>query len=153
MAGLDFDGIVNALVSKALQLGVFERVNAAEPKNKPGSGITGAVWLRSVAPAARRAGLSSTSVLLTFTFRVYTSASQDPPDAIDPAMYKALAALMTGLSGGFALGGLVQQVDLLGAMGTPLQATTGYIQIGDMLMRTADLTIPLIVNDVFDQAE
>jgi hypothetical protein len=146
-----FPAIVDALVSEAQTLGVFERVNGHEPKNKPGTHLTAAVWLRTLAPA-RSSGLASTSAVLVFTVRIYTPATSLPADAIDPAVYDAMARLMASYSGDFTLGGLIRNVDLLGMTGTSLSAQTGYLDIDNHMFRIADITVPMIVNDVFDQA-
>jgi len=146
-----FPAILDALVSEAQALGVFDRVNAHEPKNKPGTKMTAAVWLRTVAPV-RSSGLSATSGLLTFTVRIYTPATSLPADAIDPKVYDTLAQLLNTYSGDFTLGGVARNVDLLGMAGTPLSAQTGYLEIDGQMFRIADITVPVVVNDLFDQA-
>lgn len=149
---MDFQAIVDKLVSHAAAAGQFERVNAHEPKNSPGNGITAAVWLASVAPAQRQSGLASTTLLLTFTVRCYTSMVQQPADAIDPNLMAAVGSLMSAYTGAFTLGGLIRSVDVLGAQGIPLSAKAGYLEQSGKVYRVMDLTVPLIVNDVYDQA-
>jgi hypothetical protein len=54
----------------------------------------------------------------------------DPEDAIDPELLAAVDALMSAYSGDFQLGGLITQVDLLGAYGKPLGAERGLSDAG-----------------------
>lgn len=149
---LDTTGILNALVSHALSLGVFERVNTHEPKNAPGHGLTAAAWVDSIAPMAIVSGLAATSARIVFNVRVYGSAEQEPADMIDPNMVGAIDQLMNAYSGDFTLGGLVRNVDLLGQGGGPgLSALAGYLQQDGRLYRVMTLTVPVIVNDVWTQ--
>jgi hypothetical protein len=43
-------------------------------------------------------------------------------------------------------------VDLLGSAGAPLSAQAGYLNQDGRLFRVMTLTLPIIVNDVWDQA-
>jgi len=152
VADIDYTAIVDAIGSAALASGLFERFNGHEPKSSPGNGITGAVWMRSEQPFRSGSGLSSTTVLMTVTVRVYTSMVQEPADAIDPNLDAAVRALMKAYHGDFTLGGLIRNVDLLGMSGTPLSWQSGYLDVAGKINRIADITVPLIVNDVYDQA-
>jgi hypothetical protein len=147
---LDVDGITDALVSHALASGWFERVNGHEPKNQPGNGLSAAVWAARVGPVLS-SGLASTSAVVTFNIRLYTPMIQEPQDAIDPTMLNALSALLAAYGGDFTLGGLVREVDLLGANGAALSAEAGYLTQDQRQFRVFTITAPLIVNDAWDQ--
>nr|ALS91094.1 MetaGeneMark_Unknown Function [uncultured bacterium] len=153
MADLQYQPIVDALVSAAQETGQFETVNGHEPKNAPGNGVTGAVWFRNVAPAARQSGLDSTTLLLVCTFRCYFSMTAESPDYIDPVLLTAADALLAAYSGEFTLGGLIREVDLLGMNGVPLSAKSGYLDVAGKLFRIIDVTVPMTINDVYDQAQ
>lgn len=148
---LDSSAILNVIVSHSLTTGYFDRVNTHEPKNPPGNGITTAVWFQSVGPAPRGSSLQATSARLVFTQRIYQNMTAEPQDEIDPEVLRAVDSLMRKYSGDFDLGGNVRCVDLLGMAGIPLQAQAGYVNIGGKLYRVVDITLPLIVNDVWDQ--
>jgi len=147
---LDVDGIVNAVVSHAMASGWFERVNGHEPKNAPGNGLTAAVWAARVRPVLS-SGLASSSALVVLNVRLYTSMLQEPQDAIDPTMLQALSSLFEAYSGDFTLGGVAREVDLFGSEGTPLQAEAGYLNQDGRLFRIFTITLPVVVNDVWDQ--
>jgi hypothetical protein len=148
---LDSPGMTDAIVSHSLSLGLFERVNFSEPKNSPGNGLTAAVWLQSVNPVAVASGLAVTSARVEFTQRLYSNMLQEPQDEIDPAMLSAVDVLMGVYSADFTLGGTVRNVDLLGAHGPGLSALAGYLSVDNKMFRVVDVTLPLIVNDVWDQ--
>ena len=147
---LDIDTILDAVVSHAAASGYFERVNAHEPKAAPGGGLTCAVWMDSLSGAP--SGLASTSALVTLKLRLYTNMIMEPADAIDPNLTRACSALIGAYAADFTLGGAVRCVDLRGSAGTPLRAQAGYLSQDGRLYRVMDITLPLIVNDVWDEA-
>jgi hypothetical protein len=142
--------LVDAAVSHALTLGVFEAVNAHEPKSSPNSGVTAAVWVDTIAPI-KSSGLDSTSLRVALSVRIYTNMLSDPQDAIDTGIVTALDALMAEYSGDFTFDGLVREIDLLGAYGDGLGAVAGYLNLDNKMYRVMTVTVPLIVNDVWTQ--
>lgn len=148
---LDVVTVLNAIESHALASGHFDQVSGHEPKSPPGNGITAAVWVEQIGPAAGASGLASTSARLAFSVRLYTSMLTEPLDMIDPNLMAALDALMTAYSGDFALGGIVRDVDLLGAYGDPLSARAGYMTQAGGEYRVLTIVLPVIVNDLWDQ--
>jgi hypothetical protein len=149
---LDITTILDQVQSHALASGYFEAVNGEEPKSPPPSaGITCAVWVEQIGPARGASGLDSTSVRLCFYVRLYTGMNQEPGDAIDPALMAALDALMAAYSGDFTLGGAVRDVDLLGQFGDPLGARAGYLIESGNEYRVMTITLPVIVNDLWEQ--
>ncbi|MFJ7269426.1 hypothetical protein ACIQV3_22740 [Streptomyces sp. NPDC099050] len=147
---LNITGILDGVVSHAMASGQFEQVNGHEPANAPAHGLTAAVWTDTV-QAVRSSGLSSTTALLVFNVRVYTSSQAEPADAIDPNMLAAIDDLCAAYIGDFTLGGLVRQIDVLGAHGQPLLVRAGYIQQSGAILRVMTITLPVIVNDLWEQ--
>jgi hypothetical protein len=142
--------LLTALMDHAQTLGRFDRVNGHEPKNAPGSGLSLAFFLVGIRPAP--SGLAATSVWVTWGARVYVPFLREPQDGIDPALLAAVTDLMTEYSTDFTLGGLLREIDLLGASGgDPLSARAGYIEQDKTMYRVADVTIPMLVNDAFTQ--
>lgn len=148
---LDIRTILAAVESHALASGYFDAVNGHEPKSAPQNGLTAAVWVEQIGPARGGSGLDSTSARLALNVRLYTPMMQEPEDAIDPALMDALDALMAAYSGDFELGGLVRSVDLLGTYGDPLGARAGYLTTTGAEYRVMTITLPLIVNDLWEQ--
>ncbi len=60
---------------------------------------------------------------------------------------------MGRLTGDLRLDATVRMIDLLGAHGDGLEAIAGYTKIQDQVYRVMELTIPLIVNDIWTQSE
>lgn len=145
------DDILDAVVSDLLASGYFDRVNTHEPKTPPGNSLTAAVWLRDIVPISLVSGLSSTSAQVTFTLRLYQNMLLEPQDLIDPLMMKAASNVIRRYHDDFDFGGIIRNVDLLGAYGVSLSAVSGYLSVGDTDCRIIDITIPCIVNDVWPQ--
>lgn len=148
---LDTLGILQALESHAVRLGHLERVNRHEPKNAPGRGLTAAIWVQRVAPAATASGLAVTSAVITANVRLYANMLAEPQDAVDPNLVAAADALMNAYSGDFTLGDRIRNVDLLGQFGEPLSAQAGYLEQDRKLFRVITITVPMVVNDVWEQ--
>jgi len=76
----------------------------------------------------------------------------EPQDLIDPTLQAAADQIMTDLSGDFELGGNARAIDLLGmAEAGALQSQAGYVNVDSTLYRVIDISIPVIVNDAWDQ--
>lgn len=149
-AAWDPRSTLDFIVSRALELGVFERVNQHEPVNAPGNGLTAAVWGDRIEPI-RKSGLASVSCRIAFFIRIYTPMASEPQDAIDPEVLTATATLMAAFAGGFTVGGQARHVDLLGASGAPMSAQAGYLDMDDRQYRVMTLNLPVIFNDVFGE--
>jgi hypothetical protein len=143
---------LDGLVSHALSLGYFERVNTHEPKSAPGPGLTVALWAQELIPIPILSGLAVTAGRLVFTGRVMQNALMQPPDMIDPRMIEAVDAWMAALTGDFTLGSTLMEVDLLGSYGEPLFARAGYLNQDGKIFRVFDVNIPLIISDLWTQA-
>jgi hypothetical protein len=152
VTGIQFGNLVAAVTSHAQTLGVFDTVNGAEPKTAPGNGVTAAVWADRGA-GVQSSGLASTSALVVMNVRLYADMLSDPPDAIDPQMIAALDALITAYSGDFELDAApnVRCVDLLGISGTSLSWQAGYISQDGKMFRAVTITLPLLINDAWEQ--
>lgn len=149
---LDITTVIDAARSHAMASGFYERTTAHEPKNAPGGGITWALWVDTIDPVPTDSGLAATSARIAFVVRLYMSMLAEPQDGIDPALTQALLDMMVRYSGDFDLGGTVRNIDLLGQAGTPLSSKAGYLNQDGRLFRVYDITLPVIVNDVFAQA-
>lgn len=139
------------VVSVPQQLGIFDTVIGYEPKSAPTGGRVAAVWLRDVKPMPAASGLAATAGVVTFTVRVYVPMLSEPQDQVEKALLDSADALFTAFSADFELDASVRNVDLLGESGQALTAVTGYTSIDNTLFRIVDVTVPLIVNDVWSQ--
>lgn len=146
---LGTNAILNAVVSHAQGLGVFNQVNTHEYKSAPGKGLYCEIWAETIAPA--RSGLAITSATLTLNVRVRSDMIAEPQDAIDPAIIDAVDLLMDAYTGDFDLGGNARNIDLLAGSTPGLRADAGYLNQDNKIFRIMTITLPVIVNDVWNQ--
>lgn len=148
---LNTSAVLDAIVSHAMTLGLFETVNAHEVVSAPGHGLHAEVWAASIGPVPTASGLHATSAVVVWNVRIRGSADAQPRDMIDPNMMGAVDVLLSAYSGDFTLGGLVRNVDLLGQAGVPLSARAGYLQQDGHVYRVYDVVLPVLINDVWEQ--
>lgn len=151
MSGLNTRTLLDGVVSNAMQLGLFDKVNLHEPKRKPGAGMTVSIWADHIQPMPQFSGLNQSSALVVFMFRIYQNMLMEPQDLIDTVMVEATDTVIAQYSGEFTLNGAVREIDLLGESGTPLSAQAGYLNVDGVIYRIMDITIPLIINDAWTQ--
>lgn len=149
---LSIDAITTALGDHAATLGVFETVSGHEVKNPPTSGVSAEIFIANFELVPGRSGLAVASTKLLYTVRLRTSFNTKPADAADSNLMRAVDALMTAYCGDFDLEGLITAVDLLGAAGTAISGRSGYIDQAGKLDRIVEITLPLIVDDVWTEA-
>ena len=143
--------LLSSMVSIAAKTGQFRSINTFEPKSSPGSSLRLAIWADVIEPIAGASGLASSSGYVTMMARIYGNMLQKPEDEIDPRLMSAATALVGAFSADFTLGGTVRNVDLLGMYGTKLGAQAGYITIGGTMYRIMTVTVPCVINDMWDQ--
>lgn len=153
MTALDLGAIMSAVQSHAAASGWFEGTPQHEPKNAPGRGLTSAMWLQTIGPAPSVSGLASGTGLIVFNLRITTSMLAEPQDDIDPELAESVHTLLCALAGDYTLGGLVRNIDLRGQLGPGLSGAAGYLNQDGKLFRVFTLTVPVIVNDLWDESE
>lgn len=151
---VDYRAITDELASMAQRTGLFDVVNKHEPKNPPGRGITCSVFYAGKRPT-QRSGLHKTSVVGRWVVQVECPMIREPQDEIDTDLCTAADSIWSALTGGFTLDITgVRGVDLLGSEGDPVMDEAGYVtRDKDRLYRVIGITVPVIINDAFDQAE
>lgn len=151
---IDSQELIDAVASHAAASGFFEIVNTHEPKNSPGNGLSAAVWCQKIGPNKARSGLDVTSAYIVFTMRIFSSMTQEPQDAIDPNIMAAVDYMIGAYTSDFSLDSFQDdnlEVDLLNAYGSALEASAGYVNVGGSLQRVMDITIPMTINDAWNQ--
>jgi len=146
--------LLAALESHAEALGRFDRVNMHETKNAPGKGVVCSIWLQRLAPASgAQSGLASTSAVLVWQARLTLDMLYEAQDAIDPILMGAATMLIGAFAGDLDLNVTgVRSVDLRGMAGTPLSCDAGYLPQDAKVYRAYTVTIPIIINDAWDEA-
>lgn len=153
---LNLASIITAVAAHAVTTGLFDRVQYAEQINRPNNGLQFEAWLDAAGPAPGMSGLAATSGRVALIARLTIPIARDRQTEIDTDMAAAVGALFAAYSGDFTLGGLVTQVDLLGAHGVPLSGRGGALAGppgSKSGYRNFDITLPVIVNDLWPQSE
>lgn len=149
----DYQGLIDAVASYAMRTGEFENpVPTHEPKSRPGPGMTCSAFVTATEPVGALSGLNSVSGLIVMTLRIQTPFLQHPADQIDGNLLRAGGAVMALFAGGFTLGGIVRNVDIFGAHGQKMRTQLGYVTQDNTIYRINDVTVPLLVNDLWGEA-
>lgn len=148
--------LYTAVGDVARQSNLFDRVDDHDSRNPPGRGLTCQVLMGAFEPVGRASGLSVTAARMEFTVRIAAPRMQSPDGKTDQAVLYAAAYLLAVYNADFDLDevtpdGLVRCVDVLGMYGDPLRIEPGWITDSELPYRVADITVPLILNDVFPQ--
>jgi hypothetical protein len=143
-----------AVVSHASVSGYFERVCGYEPTSKGPPGLQCAIWADALGPATG-SGLSSTSALLVLFARIEAAAfvaDRVVAEQLDPKILAATSHLIAKLMADLTLGGVARTVDVRGMSGRRLEARAGYIEVDRSFRRIMTLTVPIIINDLWNEA-
>lgn len=140
---------VDRIASTAAASGHFDIVLRHEPKSAPTGELTFSTWIGEIQPVAEVSGLDVTSCRVPMYGRIWRSMLAEPQDEIDTRIAKAASYMLAQLTGALEIDGA--WIDLKGAHGAPLGAPLGYIEADRTMFRVADILIPFICPDVFDQ--
>ena len=139
---------VNSLVAAT---GLFDAVSGHEPELPPGSGVTAACWPETIGPALAN-GLATTSPVVMLHVRVYRRHGEGQMDAIEVVMVDAVDAVMRAITGAYTLGGTARAVDLLGGeTGQKMTSEAGWMNADGTLYRIHTITVPVVLNDQWEQ--
>lgn len=142
---------VSWIVSLLLKTGLFKSVNTVEPKAPPADGVTAAIYFANLKPVGAVSGLDSGSALLELTCRIYTNLLQTPADATDPKVIQVTSAVIKLFFGDLDLDGTVRNVDVFGEQSGGLTARAGHVDVGGTLFRCVDISVPLLINDMYTE--
>jgi hypothetical protein len=151
----DVEGIQAAICAAGLRTAYVDTFDDHEPREAPNQGVHAACWLLSVKPVGPRvSGLGSAGTVVTYLVRLYMSANKStnvPYGEIESQMKRATAALYAQYIGDFTLGGRVRNVDIFGHSSPGLSADAGYAKFDGADFRIMTITLPLIVNDEYEE--
>lgn len=150
---LPSDQIIAEAQAYAQQLGIFDAVGVHGPLNAPTAGTSAALWVARIRPVPKASGLDGVAVMFTLNLRIYVLSGSEPLDDVDVLLVRAMDQTMKAFANGFTLQGLVRNIDLLGGYGTPFDGVLGYAEIQNTVYRVATITIPCVVNDVWEEEE
>lgn len=148
---LNIDSILDTIVSHAQNTGWFQTIVEHESKQQNTNGLTAGVWIERIDPI-KSSGLTSASVRLELEMRIFSNTAAEPYDDIDSNLTKAVDDLFTAYIGDFDLGGEARHIDVFGMYGPGLGVRVGYINMMGRELRVFQIRIPIILNDIWDQA-
>ena len=153
----DVTALTDALRTHASESGRFESVSGHAVLSAHGTGLAWWCYVENIRPYAAGSGLNTTSIVLTYrTMITMNTATYQPLDAVDPRVSGAASEMLRAYAGDFTLGGRVRNVDIYGAAGRPLVAEAGWLTLagdGGGRYRSMITTLPLVINNTYDQAE
>lgn len=149
--GLDVGALMDATASELGALGAFERIPLHEPKTEVTDGLSAAIWHSEIDPIPELSSLNTTAMRVELVVRLFQNMLHEPQDEIDPEMTRVVNLIFNAFHGGFTLGGLVTQVDLIGTYGQPLRSRSGYIQHSGKLQRSISVYVPCIIANAYSQ--
>lgn len=124
-----------------------------EPKQDIAEELGAAVWLTTATVTQVPLGGSpGTEEVHTVTIRFYMNMLSEPQEQIEFRLMEAVSKLSEDLLGDFTLGGTIRNIDVGGQSGQGLQVTYGFIEIGGTMYRSADLGVPMIVDNAITLA-
>lgn len=147
---LNSKAILNAMVTHVKTLGGVKSVKTHEPKSAPVFGSV-SIWLRELLVDPSRSGLNRTNVSLVWTVRVYGNMLAEPQDEIDLELLDIMDRIVTSFNADFTLGNQCKGIDIMGMAGTALGAKAGYFEQDKKMYRVIDVTVPVLVNNVWTQ--
>ena len=142
----DAKALFSAIRSMAKKLGVLSTVIGHDPENAPPQGVACSIMLGTVKPVLT-SGCAAVSCQVTLMVHVWDFAQKRPLDELDPEVLAATCALMGAFAGGFTLGGTVREVELFS-----MDATPGYVNFEGKEYRTMQISVPIVINDMFAES-
>jgi hypothetical protein len=140
--------VYDQLVSHAQSLGVFDAgVNAAESWSTPGDGVWCMFSAPAIVPLPGESGLAAVSGRLDFKALIGCSANIKPLGRADKVILAAACSLLAAYSGAFTLGGNVKDLNPL-----LITAAPHYLTMEGHTFRVYEITLPVVVNDLWVEA-
>ena len=138
---------VEALRDFGKKSGYFSDVVIGEPtKVLAGEKLSAAVYTQSARVVAVAVN-GGTVEVHTVTFRIYRKALTDPVSAAELELALGVQQLLSDILADSDLGATIRAIDVGGIYGETVGTEWGYVELGGVLYRVADITIPLIVDD------
>ena len=142
----DITATIQAIQSLFESSGYFPSVIVGEPKDAP-SDMTIAIFMMDIEEPATT--LSGTIEVYGMMARIYGGKNIfDPMENLELGLAKAVSKALSLLAGSFTLGGTVRAIDWSGEEGGgKVGVKWGHGDVSGVMMRLADLSIPVIVDD------
>ncbi len=126
--------------------GYFQKTQVGEPKSPPREDLSVSVFMANV--ALDRLFLDGgTGESHVVTVRIYKNMLSEPQENIEYDLAQVISQVTSDFLGDADLGSTIMTIDAGGIYGTAIRVDWGYLDVGGIMYRIADITLPLIVND------
>lgn len=150
---LDLGALTFALQTHAAASGLYEATSGHAVIAPHGPGLAWWCMVDSITPYAAGSSLNTVSAVVVYKIMTtLNSTTAEPQDLVDPAVANGADALMRLYMANFTLGGLVRNVDIMGAAGTKCAMQAGWMTLDTARYRAMIITLPLIVSDLWAEA-
>lgn len=141
---------LDAISSHISKTGYVNDVRIGEPVSPPDATdkMHAAIYMANAGVVALT--LTNTIELHMATVRLYRRAAfgqGDDAGQVEADVALAVSQISSNLIGEFDLGSTVRNIDIAGQYGQAINATWGYVTLGNTVFRTVDLAVPLVVDD------
>lgn len=150
---IDFVSILSGAETHAMASGLFESVGLHESLNPPGNGLRCEIIASDLRPVQQFSGLDKSSARLEILVSVICSLRRQPLDSIESDMLNAVSTLIGMYVGDFDLIGSISYIDVFGSNGAGVAARPGYIEIDGIPYRRYVITLPMIIDNAWDEVK
>lgn len=135
--------IMGLIVSHLRTQGSIKRAQIGEPKSPPLDVLTAAVLMDGI--RTPETVLDAPVLLYDVVVRLYRNFLDDGEQTeLDVA--RAVGEIMESLHGDFSLGAGIRAIDVAGIYGRGMDTRWGHLDFSNTIFRTADISVPLIVD-------
>lgn len=138
----NIEDTLNALLSYVADSGYFGSTQIGEPKAPPAANdkLSASVFLSGFEIEEQTFGFGVETH--TVTIRMYLDMKREPQDQVEVELARAVSAVLTDILGDWDVAATVKYVQT-GALST----TFGYLDVGGVMFRSADIVVPLVVDN------
>lgn len=144
----DISNTLHAVKTYIQDLGLFQSVQIGEPKGALPQGFHAACFMTSVGITSVYVGgeTRESHVIMLRIYKDMLAEQSDPQSNLETEIAVVVSKLMANLLGDTDLESSIMSIDAAGMDGTSMAGSYGYIELGGVIYRICDVTIPLIVN-------
>ena len=137
---------MQTIQSHLMSGGAFVSVELGQPSAvAPGQRITAAIWIERI--QVGNVFLGVVDKIYEVNIRLYRDMLAEPQEQGELDLALTVQDIGSDLLGDFDLGATVRNIDAGGIYGTPMSARWGYTSVANVMFRSVDITVPIIVND------
>lgn len=142
----DITNTLDWIASHCQKTGYFSKVQVGEYTSSPGDGPSVAIVMRS-SRVVRLFGNGGTDEQHIIGITILKKALVSPTESLEKTFAKLVAQFASDLLSDADLGATIMSIDAGGIHGQTLAVEWGYEEIGNIMHRVAEITLPLIVHD------